>query len=184
MVEKHGQTHQKAEIRMENNATKCVVVIDEALPLGLAVNTATVLALTLGHRIEVLVGPDVIDGSAHVHAGITTLPIPILKAQGAVIKTIRQQATVKNNLFVVDFSDIAQRSKTYQDYTQQMAAQTSPHIEYLGVALYGEKKVINKLTGNLPLLREGVKPSEGEKLPLSGEPMAGTEEPLALFGRS
>jgi hypothetical protein len=161
---------------MEDNAAKCVMVIDEALPLGLAVNTATVLAITLGHRIASLVGPDVVDGSAHVHAGITTLPIPILKAQGAVIKAIRQQAAGTKNLFVVDFSHIAQRAKTYQDYTQQMAAQTSPHIEYLGVALYGEKKAINKLTGNLPLLREGAKPFEGEKSRLSGEPMAGVDD--------
>jgi hypothetical protein len=148
---------------MEDYAAKCVMVIDEALPLGLVANTATVLAITLGHRIASLVGPDVVDGSAHVHAGITTLPIPILKAQGAVIKAIRQQAVGAKNLLVVDFSHIARRAKTYQDYTQQMAAQTSPSIEYLGVALYGEKKAINKLTGNLPLLREGAKPSEREE---------------------
>lgn len=160
---------------MEDNTVKCVMVIDEALPLGLAVNTATVLAITLGHRTGSLVGPDVVDGSAQVHTGITTLPIPILKAQGAVIKAIRQQAAGIKNLFVVDFSHIAQRTKTYRDYTQQMAALTSPHIEYLGIALYGEKKAINKLTGNLPLLREGAKPSAGEKSRLSGEPMAGVD---------
>lgn len=137
---------------MEMPTLKCVLVIDETLPIGLATNTATVLALTLGRRIETIVGPDVVDASKQVHTGITWLPIPILKAQADSIKAIRQQAAANEDLFVVDVSQIAQRERNYQSYTQKIADMSADELAYLGIALYGEKKVINRLTGNLPLL--------------------------------
>ena len=137
---------------METISLKCVLVIDEALPIGLAANTATVLSITLGRRIETIVGPDVIDASEQVHTGITWLPIPILKAQADSIKAIRQQAAINEGLLVVDVSHIAQRERNYQSYTQKIAGFSADELSYLGIALYGDKKVINRLTGNLPLL--------------------------------
>ncbi len=50
-------------------AKKCVVVVDGDLPLGLLANTATVLAITLGARVEAIVGEDAVDGSGEVHSG-------------------------------------------------------------------------------------------------------------------
>jgi hypothetical protein len=73
---------------MNERSAKCVLVLDEQLPVGLAANTAAVLALTLGSRVEALLGPDVRDGSKSVHIGITTLPIPILKADGEKLKRL------------------------------------------------------------------------------------------------
>ena len=138
---------------MDERSAKCVMVIDEQLPVGLAVNTAAVLALTLGSRVEALLGPDVLDGSERVHVGITTLPIPILKADGQTLKRLWLQAAACADVFLVDFSDVAQTSLAYADYTQRMAATLGDHLQYLGVALYGKKETVNKLTGSLPLLR-------------------------------
>jgi hypothetical protein len=138
---------------MDERSAKCVLVLDAQLPVGLAVNTAAVLALTLGSRVEALLGPDVRDGSDHAHVGITTLPIPILKADGEKLKRLWLHARERDDVFVVDFTDVAQTSHVYADYTQKIAALPAEQLHYLGVALYGKKKVVNKLTGNLPLLR-------------------------------
>jgi len=129
------------------------MVLDAQLPAGLAVNTAAVLALTLGSRIEALIGPDVIDGSERAHVGITTLPIPILKADSEALRRLWMQATESGTLFVVDFTDAAQTSHFYEDYTQKIAAVPTEELRYLGLALYGKKEMVNKLTGSLPLLR-------------------------------
>ncbi len=138
---------------MDSGAEKCVLIIDEQLPAGLAVNTGVVLAFTLGSRLAALIGPDVPDGSGQIHPGITTLPFPILKARADQIKAIRLRAGEMESLFVVDFTDAAQTSKEYQDYTAKLAALPAGELQYLGLALYGKREAVSKLTGSLPLLR-------------------------------
>lgn len=138
---------------MGERSAKCVMVLDEQLPIGLAVNTAAVLALTLGSRMEALIGPDVMDGSERVHVGITTLPIPILKADVEALKRLWARANESETVFVVDFTDAAQTSHTYEIYTRRIGEARADQLRYLGLALYGKKETINKLTGNLPLLR-------------------------------
>ncbi|EKN62907.1 DUF2000 domain-containing protein [Schinkia azotoformans] len=133
---------------------KCVMVIDSELPLGLIANTSAVLALTLGKKIEGIIGSVVVDGDSQTHEGITTAPIPILKGSGAMIKELRE--TISSNypdLFLVDFSNVAQITKNYDEYMNKIASFTSNDFEYLGIAVYGNKKHVNKLTGSLPLLR-------------------------------
>ncbi|MEC1716231.1 DUF2000 domain-containing protein [Schinkia azotoformans] len=133
---------------------KCVMVIDSELPLGLIANTSAVLALTLGKKIEGIIGSVVVDGDSQTHEGITTTPIPILKGSGAMIKELRE--TISSHypdLFLVDFSNVAQITKNYDEYMNKIASFTSNDFEYLGIAVYGNKKHVNKLTGSLPLLR-------------------------------
>lgn len=138
---------------MDDDVFKCVMVVDEGLPVGRAVNTAGVLALTLGYRLESVIGPDVTDGSGGVHPGITRVPIPVLKASADLVRKTRLKAGEAPGVFVVDFTDAAQTSKTYEDYERKISARTTRELGYLGVALYGDKKAVNRLTGSLPLLR-------------------------------
>ena len=132
---------------------KCVMVVDTGLPVGLAVNAAAVLAVTLGRRIESIVGPDVADASGGLHIGLVDIPIPVLRAEAEVLGDVRSRAVATDGLLVVGFTDAAQTSKTYEDYTERMAASAPEDLRYLGVALYGDKRLVNKLTGSLPLLR-------------------------------
>lgn len=84
---------------------KCVMVIDSELPVGLIANTSAVLALTLGKKIEGIIGSVVFDGDGHTHEGITTTPIPILKGSGKTIKELRDIiCSDYPDLFLVDFS--------------------------------------------------------------------------------
>lgn len=134
-------------------STKVAIVVDAALPPGLAANTAAVLAMTLGRRVEALLGPDLKDGDGSVHPGITNAPIPILTAPAEKVKEIREKAAADEELLLIDFTDRAQRSKTYDDYADLLREATSEQLTYLGVALHGPKKPVQRLTGSLPLLR-------------------------------
>jgi hypothetical protein len=134
--------------------TKVAIVLDASMPAGLAANTAAVLTLTLGRQVETLVGPELKDADGSLHAGITTAPIPILTADVATVKAIRNRAVSDHaELLVVDFTDCAQRTRTYDDYARLLETATDESITYLGVALYGPRKQVQKLTGSLPLLR-------------------------------
>ncbi|MDA7028427.1 DUF2000 domain-containing protein [Bacillus sp. CLL-7-23] len=134
---------------------KCVIVIDSTLPTGLIANTAAVLALTLGRKVEGIIGPEVLDASNRTHEGITTIPIPILKSNKTEIKELKHKVDHEDlhDLLVVDFSNAAQTTKNYEDYTKKIATIPSDDLDYLGIALYGEKKKVNKLTGSMGLLR-------------------------------
>ncbi len=132
--------------------TKCAMVLDSDLPLGLLANTAAVLALTLGSRLPII-GPDVPDGSGSVHTGLTTTPVPILRSDAGSIKALRGKALELGGVLVVDVTEKAQTTTNYADYTAKLSAGTAETLRYLGVALFGPKKSVNRLIGNLPLLR-------------------------------
>ena len=46
-------------MNLENE--KCVMIIDEALPLGIIANTAAILGITMGMKMPDVVGRDVAD---------------------------------------------------------------------------------------------------------------------------
>ncbi len=136
-----------------DDSMKCVMVIDKNLPPGLLVNTAGLLGATLGRKREEIIGPDIPDASGSSHAGILNITLPILAADDDTIKAIRDKAVRSEGLLVVDFTETAQKALRYEDYTESLAGMKQEELKYLGVALYGAKKQVNKLVGNLPLLR-------------------------------
>ncbi len=140
---------------MELENEKCVMVLDEALPAGLAANTAAIMGITLGKEMPQVVGADVADQSGSLHLGIIAFPVPILKASTARLRQLRTALAQPEyeELTVVDFSDLAQGCKTYGEFIGKMADTPEDALHYLGLAICGPKKKVNKLTGNMPLLR-------------------------------
>lgn len=134
---------------------KCVMVLNEELPLGILANTAGIMGITLGKYIPETVGVTVLDKSQHPHLGIITTPVPILKTTQDKIKQIRQQLYLPDfkELIVVDFSDVAQSCNVYDEYIEKANQTLEDDFAYFGIAIYGNKKLVNKLTGSLPLLR-------------------------------
>lgn len=134
---------------------KCVLVIDSTQPTGIIANTSSVLSITLGQQLGSIIGQDVYDKQGEKHPGITQIPIPILGASPEKIKEIRRQLLRQptEDMVIVDFSDIAQKSRTYDQYENVMRATDEDDIRYIGIAIYGDKKVINKATGNLSLIK-------------------------------
>lgn len=134
---------------------KCVMVIDEKLPPGMIANTAAIMGITMGKQMPEIVGADVYDKAGNGHLGIIEFPVPILKGNREVIKIIREKLYEQefSDLTVVDFSDLAQGCKTYEEYIEKMKEVSETELEYLGIAICGVKKKVNKLTGSMPLLR-------------------------------
>lgn len=137
---------------------KCVIIVDESQPLGIIANTTAILGITMGMKKPDVVGNDVLDSDKNLHMGIIQFPVPILKGDTEILKSIRTklyepQFSELSELTVVDFTDLAQGCKTYDEFTGKMAITSETELKYIGIAICGNKKQVNKLTGNLPLLR-------------------------------
>lgn len=134
---------------------KCVIVVDENLPLGIIANTAAILGITMGMKMPDVVGNDVLDLEGNAHMGIIQFPVPILKGNTDILKKLRTRLFEPqfSEVTVVDFSDLAQRCKTYNEFIGKMANTSESRLNYIGIAVCGNKKQINKLTGSMPLLR-------------------------------
>lgn len=131
------------------------VVYDEELRIRIIANTAAVMGITLGKAMPEVVGADVRDESGHTHLGIIEFPLPILRGSPESIKALREKLYEPDfqALTVVDFSDLAQSCKTYDEFIGRMDQVPESTLQYFGVAVCGAKKKVNKLTGSLPLLR-------------------------------
>lgn len=140
---------------MQPQTHKCVMVIDASLPLGLIANTAAIMGVTLGKHFPQAVGPDVTDRSGSSHLGIISVPVPVLCASAARLREIRSTLfqPAFSEVVAVDFSDVAQSCNDYDDYIRKAAQAAESELQYFGVGICGPKKLVNKLTGSLPLLR-------------------------------
>ena len=140
---------------MADSVKKCVMVIDSNLPVGIIVNTSAIIGITLGKKVPEQVCPDVLDASQKTHLGIISIPVAMLKGDQDSLKKLREKLYNEefSELIAVDFSDVAQCCNIYDEYVAKAAFVPEENHTYFGVAIYGDKKKVNKLTGFLPLLR-------------------------------
>ncbi|MFI2185928.1 DUF2000 domain-containing protein [Streptomyces sioyaensis] len=140
-------------MKRDLTSSKCVIVVNGELPTGLILNAASVASLTLGQQVPELIGTDVKDADGEVHLGITFIPVPILKSTAEDIARIRREAAADPEAVVVGFSDLAQSCRTYDEYGERMATTPAGELTYASVGIFGAKKLVNRLTGSLPLMR-------------------------------
>jgi len=133
---------------------KCVLIIDQSLNTGIIANVASILSITIGEKIKELVGPDITDKAGVIHAGLTQIPIPVLGAAQSEISNIRNEfiSNPPEQAFFADFSTLAQMARTYEDYTLNLQSASPDEILYLGIALFGDRKAVNKATKGLSLI--------------------------------
>ena len=95
------------------------------------------------------------DAENHTHYGLIQVPVPVLKAPAEKVADIRNRLFEDGfeDVSCVDFTNVAQECMTYADYTNTMNHSKKDDFTYLGIALVGNKKKVNKLTGSLGLLR-------------------------------
>ena len=132
---------------------KVVIVLDRNLPLGLMTNAAAVLAFSVARHLPGGVGHDLEDADGSLHPGITNLPIPILACDAGQLGDLRVRAQALSEVGCVDFSDVAQRSKRYEDYAADMKVSRGSELRYLGLCLYGEPAAVKRLTGRFALAK-------------------------------
>ena len=131
---------------------RCVIVVDQDLPPGLAANAAAVVALTLGAREPSLVGPELVDADEQAHPGLIPIGLPVLKAPRAALRELRGRAAAAG-VGVIGMPAFGQQTTDYEAVRAAVAETPASELDYLGVAVYGEGRPVRRLTGNLPLLR-------------------------------
>jgi hypothetical protein len=132
---------------------KCAFVVEKDLAPGLAMNTVAALSMSVGRFVEGIIGDAVKDADGQVHTGITAIPLPILKGETTDLRDILLKAADIPDVFVVDFTAVAQSSRSYDEYTNRTAELATGELPYIGIAVCGSKSAVNKLTGSLPLYR-------------------------------
>lgn len=132
---------------------KWVVVIDADLPAGRAVNAAACMAAAVGRALPHLLGGDGQDASGHVHPGLPWAGCSVLAADTATLHALREKATAKEDVYVVDMPEPAQTSRIYDEYLDLLAGTKHEDLTYHAVALVGPRNKVSKLVGRLPLLR-------------------------------
>lgn len=140
---------------MDVKNEKCVLIMDENLPKGVVANISVILGITLGMKMPDVVGCDTADKDGNIHSGIIQFPVPVLKSCREKIRKLRNSLFLPefSDLITVDFTELAQGCKTYEEYINKMQISSSDCLEYMGIAVCGDKKKINKLTGSMPLLK-------------------------------
>ena len=138
---------------MDLENLKCVLIVDSSLTIGEQANVAAVLAMTIGGKNNEIIGGDVRDATGYQHKGITQLNLPVLTATVETIRHIHDMASANDRVFLVDFTDTAQRSRTYDEYTCKLNTIAESEHKYIGIGMLGDKKCINKYSGSLKLLR-------------------------------
>lgn len=140
---------------MNEQDQKCVMVLDGELPLGVIANAAAILGISMGKQVPQIAGDDAVDQGGGKHSGIIRTPVPILRGTAQEIAALRQKLCRPGfeDVKTVDFTELAQGCRTYGEYIERMAQTRDENLRYLGLALCGEKKKVNRLTGSMPLLR-------------------------------
>lgn len=67
---------------------KCVIVVDHTLPVGLLANASAVLAMSIGNKIQHIIGEDLLDRDGSLHRGITRVTVPVLKGDADRIRRL------------------------------------------------------------------------------------------------
>lgn len=139
---------------MDSNSKKCVLVIDNELPVGVTANVTAILSMSVGHRVQGLVGKDIIDKDGTLHSGLSQLPIPVLGATSDEISSLRSKIFSRedNHLEVFDFNNFSQKAMTYDEYTSMLENGDKDSIKYMGIAIFGDKHEVNRVTKKLKLL--------------------------------
>lgn len=139
---------------MDINNLKAVIIVDEELPSGVITNTAAILGMSLGKKYPEIVGRNLINKDKEMHEGITIIGLPILSADKDKLKNIRKNAKeYKNQIFEVNVLNLTRVTRSYEEYAEKLEQISNQDLEYQGILLCGEKKAINKLTGNLSLFK-------------------------------
>src|SRR5436190_13846837 len=139
--------------KSENGELRCVVVVDESLSPGLAANATGILSLSLGATVAGLPGAALVDADGNEHPGLIPQGIPVLRGPTARLCELRARAAASGDVGVIDLPTDCQRTNDYDEVRRRVAAIPASQLRYLAVLLYGPRRPVSRLTGDLPLLR-------------------------------
>ncbi|MCL2515593.1 MAG: DUF2000 domain-containing protein [Microbacteriaceae bacterium] len=130
---------------------KWVVVVDEALPPGRALNAAVCTAAATGRAVAGLLGPDAVDAEGSAHPGLPWAGCTVLRAPAETLRTIRAKAAASPELHTVDMPEDAQLTRVYDEYLSVMSGKAADRIAYGAVGIVGPRNRVDRIVGRLPL---------------------------------
>jgi hypothetical protein len=136
-----------------NGSLRLVVVVDESLPPGRAANATGMLALSLGATVAGLPGAALVDANGDAHAGLIPQGLLVLRAPANRLSQLRARAAASEDVGVIDFPTDCQQTNDYDEVRRRVAAMPTAELRYLAILLYGPRRAVSRLTGNLALLR-------------------------------
>ncbi|KND57271.1 hypothetical protein BVER_02701 [Candidatus Burkholderia verschuerenii] len=131
---------------------KGIIIVDKLMPTGLKANICAVLEMTLGKSNPEIVGADLLTKDQKPISGITQIPLPILQSSSDRLGEIFLENQSADLLLVV-FDESALTTKTYPDFQEKLSSVHSSQLRIHGLLAYGPRKVINKISAELPLLK-------------------------------
>ena len=132
---------------------KWVVVVDESLPAGRAVNAAICVAGATTTRVRGLLGSDAIDADGGSHPGLPWLGCTVLGADSEGIRKIRAAAAQRFDVALVDMPTQAQHTRVYNDYLYGVSQVPVRDLDFYALSLVGARKAVDKLVKGLDLMR-------------------------------
>ncbi|GAA1436651.1 hypothetical protein GCM10009616_37030 [Microlunatus lacustris] len=131
---------------------KWVVVVDDSLPPGRAVNAAVCAAAATGVGVEGLLGPDAVDADGSRHRGLPWAGCTVLAASAERLSVLRERADAAAGLFVADMPHAAQSTRVYDEYREAVAAVPGSELGLAAVSLVGPRNRVDRLVKGLVLL--------------------------------
>lgn len=131
---------------------KWVVVVDTSLPPGRAVNAAVCAAAATSSAVAGLLGDGGFDASGTLHPGLPWAGCTVLGADGATLRTIREKAAARTDMFVADMPAAGQHTRVYREYLESLGRTGADEIDYFAVSIVGPRNPVDKIVGKLHLL--------------------------------
>lgn len=132
---------------------RIAIILSPELKAGQMANRAAVLATGLAARHPEIVGPKLTTADGRELQGITKVPMAVLAAEDmAHVQRLTLKADQLGCTLMVYLSR-AQGLRSYEAYERSIAQDRFDELDVDGVILYGPKKRVNKVTGNLALVR-------------------------------
>ncbi|MDP1722686.1 MAG: DUF2000 domain-containing protein [Candidatus Gottesmanbacteria bacterium] len=132
---------------------KIVIVISANLAIGQAANRAAVLATGLAAHVPNMIGVDLATKDGKTLLGYTQIPIPILTTKPDTSLSALVDKSQELGCTVILFLSRVQGMTSYEEYIQSIGQTNYQDLDIDAIALYGDKKSVTKITGNLPSLR-------------------------------
>jgi hypothetical protein len=131
---------------------KWVIVVDEALPAGRAVNASVCVAAATAGSVGGLLGPDATDAASLAHPGLPWAGCSILGADRDTLGRLLGSAHAMDDVHVSVMPEAAQTTRVYDEYLEAVATLPTAGLTPLAVSIVGPRNRVDKLVKRLSLL--------------------------------